>query len=81
MQLVEIRTGRDLGALLRELYIERRRTQQEIGDALGVSRATVQNWLGDYRIERDERTPLRVLSSDGTPERIVPVAQERDGAA
>lgn len=53
--LVEERTGRTLPELLWDLYIERRHTQEEIADALQVSRATVKNWLGEFGISRDDR--------------------------
>lgn len=54
-ELVRHRTGREPDELLRELYIERRHSQQEIASALGVSRATVADWLAEYGITRDDR--------------------------
>ena len=54
-QVVERRTGRDLGELLRELYVEQRHTQAEIAAALGVHRVTVNTWLSRYGITRDDR--------------------------
>lgn len=53
--LVEERTGRQLEELLRDLYVGRRHTQEEIADALKVSRPTVKNWLADFGISRDDR--------------------------
>lgn len=53
--LVEERTGRQLDELLRDLYISRRHTQEEIAEALKVSRPTVKNWLAELGISRDER--------------------------
>jgi hypothetical protein len=58
--LVEERTGQELEALLRDLYVDRRHSQQDIADALTakgapVSRALVSEWLRDYGIGRDER--------------------------
>ena len=41
--------------LLRELYVERRHSQQEIAQALGVHRMTVADWLREYGITRDDR--------------------------
>ena len=52
---VRERTGREPQELLRELYIERRHSQREIADALGVSRALVKTWLAEYAITRDDR--------------------------
>lgn len=54
-QLVRERTGREPEDLLRELYVEKRHSQQEIADALGVSRMTVATWLAEYGITRDDR--------------------------
>ncbi len=54
-QVVERRTGRDLADLLRELYVDQRHTQAEIAEALGVHRVTVNKWLADLGITRDER--------------------------
>ena len=59
--LVQERTGRDLEQLLRELYVERRHSQQEIADALtaaagtSIARTTVRLWLDQLGITRDER--------------------------
>lgn len=54
-QVVERRTGRELVDLLRELYVDQRHTQAEIAVALGVHRVTVNKWLADFGITRDER--------------------------
>lgn len=58
--LVEERTGRVLDELLRELYVDRRLSQQDIADALSVkgvrvSRALVSEWLRGLGITRDDR--------------------------
>lgn len=59
--LVEERTGREIGELLRDLYVARRHSQQEIANALStaarttVSRSTVKSWLEDLGITRDDR--------------------------
>jgi len=52
---VQARTGRQVDELLRELYVEKRHTQQEIADAIGVHRRTVEAWLLEYGITRDAR--------------------------
>jgi transposase len=54
-QVVEQRTGRDLPELLRELYVDRRHTQEEIAESLGVHRITVTKWLARFDISRDDR--------------------------
>lgn len=65
--LVEERTGRPLGELLADLYVEQRRSQQEIADALTangarVSRALVSQWLREQGISRDTRPPLEIVA-------------------
>ena len=57
-ELVRTRTGRDVEALLRELYVDKRHSQQEIADALQVSRSTVNEWLREYGITRDARSAV-----------------------
>jgi DNA invertase Pin-like site-specific DNA recombinase len=57
-ETVRLSTGRDPEALLRELYIDRRHSQQEIADALGITRSLVKKWLAEYGITRDERPPV-----------------------
>ena len=41
--------------LVRELYVERRHSDQEIADALGVNRVTVTKWRRRWGIARDDR--------------------------
>ncbi len=55
MSTVQERTGREVGDLLRELYVDKRHSQQEIADAIGVSRSAVRLWLGQFGITRDDR--------------------------
>lgn len=54
-ELVRERTQRDVPDLLRELYVEKRHSQAEIAQALGVHRMTVNEWLREYGITRDDR--------------------------
>lgn len=56
--LVQERTGREVSELLRELYVEKRHSQQEIAAALSLSRSAVRLWLDEYGITRDERAPV-----------------------
>jgi DNA-binding XRE family transcriptional regulator len=59
-ELVRLRTGRDPEDLLRELYVERRHTQEEVARALGVGRDTINAWLKEYGISREDRAPLEL---------------------
>lgn len=59
-ELVKERTGRQVPDLLRELYVEKRHSQQEIADALGVSRMAVNAWLQRYGISREDRAPVEI---------------------
>jgi DNA invertase Pin-like site-specific DNA recombinase len=52
---VRLRTGREPDDILRELYVEKRHSQQEIADALGIHRMTVSEWLREYGISREDR--------------------------
>lgn len=57
---VKLRTGREVPDVLREMYVDRRFTQQEIADALGVHRVTVNEWLRVYGISREDREPADI---------------------
>lgn len=59
-ELVRRTTGREVDDVLRELYVEKRHTQQEIADALGVSRMAIGGWLREYGISRDDRPALEI---------------------
>lgn len=54
-KLVQARTNRDLAEHLRELYVDRRWTDQEIADHLGVHRMTISAWRREFGIDRSER--------------------------
>lgn len=54
-ELVRRTTGREVDEVLRELYLEKRHTQEEIADALGVGRGVVAGWLTEFGISRDDR--------------------------
>jgi uncharacterized protein YjcR len=46
--------------VIRELYVEKRHSDQEIADALGVNRVTVSKWRRRWGIRRDDRPPAQV---------------------
>ena len=54
-QLVRLRTGRDPQELVRELYVERRLSDREIAEAIGVDRVTVNKWRAAWGIRREDR--------------------------
>lgn len=55
-QEVSLRNGgRDVPELVRELYVDRRFSDREIAEALGVHRVTITNWRQDWGISRDDR--------------------------
>jgi len=54
-ELVRERTGREVEDLLRDLYVDKRHSQAEIAEALGIHRMTVNEWLKEYGITRDDR--------------------------
>lgn len=41
--------------VIRDLYIDKRHSDQEIADALGVNRVTVSKWRRRWDIRRDDR--------------------------
>lgn len=53
-QLIELRTGRVVRDLLREMYVDRGLSQGAIASELGVSRMTVAMWLREFGIVRAE---------------------------
>jgi DNA-binding XRE family transcriptional regulator len=55
---VRLSTGREVDELLRELYVEKKYSQEEIARSLGVSRGAIVAWLNEYGISRDDREPL-----------------------
>lgn len=54
-ELVRRTTGREVDEVLRDLYVGKRHSQEEIGEALGVHRMTISLWLREYGITRDDR--------------------------
>lgn len=46
--------------VIREMYLEKRYSDQEIADALGVNRVTVTKWRKRWDIARDDRGPVEV---------------------
>ena len=50
-QLVEVREGRELVPLLRDLFITQRMSRVAIAKRLGVSRDTVGRWIDEHGID------------------------------
>lgn len=46
--------------VIRDLYIEKRHSDQEIAKALGVHRVTVTKWRKRWGIDRDDRGPVEI---------------------
>lgn len=62
-KLVTTVTGKPVEDVLRELYVDKRHSQQEIADHLSISRDTVVSWLREYGISREDRDQLEPLVS------------------
>lgn len=54
-EVLTMRTGRDMGEYLRELYVQRRYTDQEIADLLGTNREAVTTLRKRLGVDRAER--------------------------
>lgn len=54
-QLVEARRGASVETLLRRLYVDEGRTQEQVAEELGVGRDTVYAWMRKYRIPTRDR--------------------------
>lgn len=54
-EAVRARLQRPVDEALRDLYIEKRHSQQEIAEAIGISRTLLREWLAEYGISRDDR--------------------------
>jgi transposase-like protein len=46
--------------VIRDLYLGKRHSDQEIADALGVNRVTVTKWRKRWGIARDDRPPVEI---------------------
>lgn len=51
--------------VIRDLYLDKRHSDQEIAEALGVHRVTVTKWRRRWGIRRDDR-PAVSLPSEGS---------------
>lgn len=54
-EAVQAVTEGHIERVIRELYVDRRHTDQEIAEALGVNRVTVTKWRRRWGITRDDR--------------------------
>lgn len=64
---VQARIGRDLAEVLRELYVEKRWTDQEISVELDVARSTVRTWRGEFGIDRSARRAALTPATQEAP--------------
>jgi DNA-binding XRE family transcriptional regulator len=51
-ELVELRMGRPIADVLRDLYVVRGLTQEQVAAEIGVTRMTAVRWLAEYGITR-----------------------------
>lgn len=61
MQAIEAREGRSLDAILRELYVEKGLTLDEVGAALGITKGAASRWLERFGIPARRGGPRRAL--------------------
>lgn len=50
MQLIEARRGASMDEILRDLYLDRGLTLEQVGAELGISKGAVSRWLERFRI-------------------------------
>jgi len=50
MQAIEAREGRPMGEILRDLYVTRSLTLEQVGVELGVTKGAVHRWLERFGI-------------------------------
>lgn len=50
MQRIEAERGRPMDDLLRELYLERELTVEQVGDDLGITKGAASRWLERFGI-------------------------------
>ena len=51
MQRIEAREGRPMDAILRDLYLDRQLTVEQVADGLGLTKGTISRWLERFGIE------------------------------
>lgn len=56
-----------LERLIRDLYLERRLSDREVAEVLGVNRVTVTRWRIRWGIFRADRPPVVIADPEGTP--------------
>ena len=48
--------------VIRDLYLDKRHSDQEIAEALGVNRVTVTKWRRRWGIRRDDRPEVEIVA-------------------
>ena len=51
MQRIEARLEKPMDQILRELYVERGLTVEQVGTELGITKGAVSRWLARFEIE------------------------------
>lgn len=51
MQRIEAARGKPMGDILRELYVDRGLTLEQVGSELGITKGAASHWLARFGIE------------------------------
>lgn len=52
MQRIEAARGQSMDSILRDLYLDRGLTVEQVGDDLGITKGAASRWLDRFGIER-----------------------------
>lgn len=59
MQILEAARGQSMDAILRDLYLEKGLTVEEVGADLGITKGAVSEWLARFGIRARRPGPRR----------------------
>lgn len=62
MQRLEARLGKPMGEILRELYVDRELTLEQVGKELGITKGAASRWLDRFGIDARRPGPERAAS-------------------
>lgn len=57
MQRIEADRGRGMDEILRDLYLERGLTVEQVGDDLGITKGAASRWMDRFGIQRRRQGP------------------------